>query len=178
LTSRNATSSASPTPADYTSDLSGTRVVVTGASSGLGLAMAAALTEAGALVMVTSRDQRRAEATAEELGPRVIACELDVRDEHSVAACVDRARKTWGGIDMLVNNAGIGMRTVNPRFVTEPQPFWEVTPAGFRDVIETKVVGCFLMARAVVPLMLRGGGGRVGLVGGAGRAGAPDGSFD
>ena len=62
---------------------------------------------------------------------------------------------------MLVNNAGIGMRTVNPRFMSEPQPFWEVTPAGFRDVMETKVVGCFLVARAVVPLMLRQGGGRV-----------------
>ncbi|MFZ0216630.1 MAG: SDR family oxidoreductase, partial [Candidatus Dormiibacterota bacterium] len=42
-----------------------------------------------------------------------------------------------------------------------PQPFWEVGPAGFRDVVETKVVGCFLMAREVVPLMLRAGGGRV-----------------
>ena len=62
---------------------------------------------------------------------------------------------------MLVNNAGIGMRTVNPSFMSEPQPFWEVTPAGFRDVVETKVLGCFLMARAVVPLMLREGGGRI-----------------
>ncbi len=62
---------------------------------------------------------------------------------------------------MLVNNAGIGMRTVNPRFLSEPQPFWEMTPAGFRDVVETKVVGCFLMAREVVPLMLREGGGRI-----------------
>ena len=62
---------------------------------------------------------------------------------------------------MLVNNAGIGMRTVNPRFLSKPEPFWEVTPAGFRDVVETKLVGCFLMAREVVPLMLRGGGGRI-----------------
>jgi len=59
---------------------------------------------------------------------------------------------------MLVNNAGIGMRTVNPRFLSEPQPFWEVTPAGFRDVVETKLIGCFLMAREVVPLMLGEGG--------------------
>ena len=39
---------------------------------------------------------------------------------------------------MLVNNAGIGMRTVNPRFLTEPQPFWSVEPRGFRDVVDTK----------------------------------------
>jgi NAD(P)-dependent dehydrogenase (short-subunit alcohol dehydrogenase family) len=91
----------------------------------------------------------------------VIPSQLDVRDERSVAACIARARDAWGGIDTLVNNAGIGMRTVNPRFMSESQPFWEVTPAGFRDVVETKVLGCFLMARAVVPLMLREGGGRI-----------------
>ena len=142
-------------------EVSGIRVLVTGASSGLGAAMAAALTEAGARVMITSRDQGRAEATAKDFGSPAIPCQLDVRDERSVAACIDRARDAWGGIDMLVNNAGIGMRTVNPRFMSEPQPFWEVAPAGFRDVVDTKVVGCFLMAREVVPLMLREGGGRV-----------------
>ncbi len=142
-------------------DLSGIRVLVTGASSGLGAAMAAALAQAGARVMVTSREQARAEATAKALGSTAIACQLDVRDERSVSDCVDRARGAWGGVDMLVNNAGIGMRTVNPRFMSEPQPFWEVAAAGFRDVVETKVVGCFLMARALVPLMLREGGGRV-----------------
>jgi NAD(P)-dependent dehydrogenase (short-subunit alcohol dehydrogenase family) len=143
------------------SELSQTRVLVTGGTSGLGAAMAAALAEAGARVMVTSRDRARAEATAKELGSSAIGWQLDVREERSVAACVDRARDAWGGIDMLVNNAGIGMRTVNPRFMSEPQPFWEVAPAGFRDVVETKLVGCFLMARAVVPLMLQQGGGRV-----------------
>jgi NAD(P)-dependent dehydrogenase (short-subunit alcohol dehydrogenase family) len=143
------------------SELSGIRVLVTGATSGLGGAMAAALTEAGARVIVTSRDQARAEATATELGSSAIPCRLDVRDERSVAACIDRARDAWGGIDMLVNNAGIGMRTVNPRFLSEPQPFWEVAPAGFQDVVETKLVGCFLVAREVVPVMLRGGGGRI-----------------
>jgi gluconate 5-dehydrogenase len=50
------------------------------------------------------------------------------------------------------------MRTVNPRFMTEPQPFWEVPPAGFRDVLETKVTGTFLVTRAVVPRMLSAGG--------------------
>ncbi|MFZ0215596.1 MAG: SDR family oxidoreductase, partial [Candidatus Dormiibacterota bacterium] len=142
-------------------ELTGTRILVTGATSGLGAAMAAALTEAGARVMVTSREVARAERAATDLGSSAIPCQLDVRDERSVAACVERARDVWGGIDLLVNNAGIGMRTVNPRFMSEPQPFWEVGPAGFRAVVETKVVGCFLMAREVVPLMLRAGGGRV-----------------
>jgi NAD(P)-dependent dehydrogenase (short-subunit alcohol dehydrogenase family) len=145
----------------HSSELRGIRVLITGATSGLGAAMAAALSEAGARVVVTGRDQARVEAAAAALGPSVIPSALDVRDEHSVVACVDRVRDAWGGIDMLVNNAGIGMRTVNPRFMSEPQPFWEVSPAGFRDVVETKVVGCFLVARQVVPLMLAAGGGRV-----------------
>jgi NAD(P)-dependent dehydrogenase (short-subunit alcohol dehydrogenase family) len=53
------------------------------------------------------------------------------------------------------------MRTVNPNFLTDPQPFWAVTPDGFRDVLDTKVTGGFLVARAVVPRMLAAGGGRV-----------------
>src|SRR3954453_21507003 len=154
-------SSAASAPARDESKLNGIRVLVTGATSGLGAAMAAALARAGARVMVTGREQARAEATAKDLGPSVVPCQLDVRDERSVAACIARAHDAWGGVDMLVNNAGLGMRTVNPRFMSEPQPFWEVTPAGFRDVVDTKVVGCFLMAREVVPLMLRQGSGRI-----------------
>jgi gluconate 5-dehydrogenase len=121
--------------------------------------MAQALSAAGARVAVTSRDAKRAERVAEELG--ALGLVLDVRDEASVRSCVEAAREQLGGIDMLVNNAGIGMRTVNPRFLIEPQPFWRVTAAGFRDVLETKATGCFLMARAVVEPMLAQGGGRI-----------------
>jgi gluconate 5-dehydrogenase len=86
---------------------------------------------------------------------------LDVRDEGSVRSAVEAVYESFGGLDLLVNNAGIGMRTVNPRFLTDPQPFWEVAPEGFRDVVETKVVGSFLVAREVVPRMLAAGSGRV-----------------
>ena len=66
-----------------------------------------------------------------------------------------------GGIDVLVNNAGIGMRTVNPHFMTEPMGFWQVSPDGFRDLLATNVVGYFLVARAVVPHMLEAGHGKI-----------------
>src|SRR5262245_57172264 len=141
--------------------LDGTRVVVTGATSGLGRAMAEALAIAGARVAVTSRDAARADATASALGPQVSAFALDVRDEQSVASFVDATEQQLGGIDMLVNNAGIGMLSVNPRFPAYAQPFWEVTPSGFRDVFATKVTGLFLVSRAIAPRMLDAGAGRI-----------------
>src|SRR5258708_14833354 len=141
--------------------LSGTTVVVTGGTSGLGRGIAEALARAGAQVAVPSRNRDGGEATAAELGAGALGVELDVRDAASVSAAVAMAYEMLDGVDMLVNNAGIGMRTVNPRFMTEPQPFWEVAPAGFRDVLDTKATGTFLVAWAVVPRMLRGGGGRV-----------------
>ena len=135
-------------------------VLITGATSGLGLAMASALAHAGAAVAVTGRSAERARAIAAAL-PNAIGMELDVRDEVSVARAVDQAWTQLGGIDMLVNNAGIGMRTVNPRFLEQPQPFWQVSTAGFRDVVETKLFGCFFVAREVVPRMLSNGAGRL-----------------
>ena len=141
--------------------LTGSRVLVTGGTSGLGQAMAQALARAGARVAVSSRDRGRAQATAAELGDGALGVGLDVRDVSSVSAAIDSVYRTLGGLDVLVNNAGIGMRTVNPRFMTEPQRFWEVAPAGFRDVLETKATGTFLVARAVVPRMLTAGGGRL-----------------
>ena len=137
---------------------------MTGATNGLGLAMARALIGAGARVAVTGRDRARAEAAAAQLGPEAIGLELDVRHDGSVQACVAETERRFGAVEMLVNNAGIGMRTVNPRFMTDPQPFWKVAPDGFRDVLETKVTGCFLVARAVVPRMLDAGGGRVVMI--------------
>jgi NAD(P)-dependent dehydrogenase (short-subunit alcohol dehydrogenase family) len=139
--------------------LTSTRVLVTGGTTGLGRAMAAALAASGADVVLTSRDRARAEAAAAEIG--AIGIQLDVRDESSVQAGVAELYERLGGLEVLVSNAGIGMRTVNPRFMTDPQPFWEVSLDGFRDVLETKVTGSFLVARAVAPRMLAAGGGRI-----------------
>jgi len=136
------------------------KVLVTGGTGGLGLAMARALATAGATVALTGRSGRRASSVAAEL-PGAVGVELDVRDESSVARAVDQAWSWLGGIDMLVNNAGIGMRTVNPGFMTHPQGFWEVPAAGFRAVIETNLTGYFLVAREVTPRMLAAGGGRI-----------------
>jgi NAD(P)-dependent dehydrogenase (short-subunit alcohol dehydrogenase family) len=136
------------------------KVLVTGGTSGLGLAMATALAQAGATVALTGRSAARAAAVAAEL-PGAIGLELDVREESSVTRAVEAAWSRLGGLDMLVNNAGIGMRTVNPRFMTDRLGFWEVPPDGFRAVVETNLTGYFLVAREVTPRMLAVGGGRI-----------------
>jgi gluconate 5-dehydrogenase len=135
--------------------------MVTGASSGLGAAMAAALSAAGAHVVATSRDLDRAQLAARRLGPDALGLQLDVRDEAAVGAAVAEVWDRLGGLDVLVNNAGIGMRAVNPRFFTDPQPFWTVGGEGFRDVIDTKVTGTFLVTGAVAPRMVAAGSGRI-----------------
>src|ERR1700722_15328644 len=142
------------------------RVLVTGGTSGLGLAMATALAAAGSAVALTGRSGERARSVAAGLPrapgrPGAAGLELDVRDEASVARAVDQAWARLGGLDMLVNNAGIGMRTVNPRFMTEPQGFWETPVDGFRAVVETNLTGYFLVAREVTPRLLAAGGGRI-----------------
>lgn len=139
----------------------GVRALITGGTSGLGAAMAAALLDAGATVAVTGRDPVRTRAAAAQLGPGAVGIGMDVRDEADVDRGVDDAVTALGGLDVLVNNAGIGMRTVNPRFLTDPQPFWVVPPAGFRDLVATNLTGYFLVARAVVPRFLADGAGRV-----------------
>ncbi len=136
------------------------KVLVTGGTSGLGLAMAGALAAAGATVALTGRSGRHAGSVAADL-PGAIGIELDVRDESSVVRAVDQAWSRLGGIDMLVNNAGIGMRTVNPRFMTRSQGFWQVPVDGFRAVVDTNLTGYFLVAREVTPRMLAAGGGRI-----------------
>jgi gluconate 5-dehydrogenase len=100
--------------------------------------MGQALAEAGARVAFTGRTEERVQDAAIRIG-------------------VDRALATLGGLDVLVNNVGIGMRTVNPHFMTEPVGFWQVSPDGFRDLFTTNVLGYFLVARAVVPHMLAAG---------------------
>jgi NAD(P)-dependent dehydrogenase (short-subunit alcohol dehydrogenase family) len=147
--------------ADMDTTLSGTRALITGGTSGLGHAMAQALADSGARVAVTGRDRVRAEAAAAALPGDALGLALDVTDEAAIAAGVQRVEDELGPIDLLVNNAGLGMRTVNPRFLTEPQGFWNVDPAGFRAVVDTNLTGYFLVAREVVPRMLRRGAGRV-----------------
>ena len=134
--------------------------LVTGGTSGLGRAMTAALAQAGLRVALTGRSRERAQTVAAGL-PGTFGLALDTRNEDSVKRAVEQAWDRLNGIDLLVNNAGLGMRTVNPRFLTEPAGFWTVPTDGFRAVVDTNLTGYFLVAREVTPRMLEAGGGRI-----------------
>jgi len=144
--------------------LKGKRVLITGASTGLGYAMAKALTRAGASVLLTARSTAKlTQAVAELQTPdlEVYDIPMDVRDEDSIVQAVGWVKNKWGTLDVLINNAGIGMRTVNPDFLSEPKPFYEVTAAGFRNLIDTNLTGYFLVAKAFVPLFMQHGKGKI-----------------
>jgi NAD(P)-dependent dehydrogenase (short-subunit alcohol dehydrogenase family) len=143
--------------------LDGVRAVVTGGTSGLGAAMARALLAAGARVAVAGRPGERLQAGVARWRDQGLAAEalpLDVRDPAAAEQAAAAIRQRWRGLDLVVNNAGIGMRTVNPRFLTEPQPFWQVPADGFTDVVATNLTGYFLVSRAFAPLFLEQGEGR------------------
>lgn len=145
-------------------ELTQKRIVVTGGTSGIGLAMVEALLSHGAQVAIASRPTPRLEATVETLRARglpALALPMDVRDPESVEEAAQNIWHRWPRIDLVVNNAGLGMRTVNPHFLTDPKPFFEVTPEQFRAVLETNLTGYFLVARAFVPRFIEQGTGRL-----------------
>lgn len=145
-------------------DLSGFHAFITGGSSGFGFEMAKTLLSHGATVAIAARGGEKldnAYAALAEESPNVHALDMDVRKVDSVGAAADWIGKNWDRLDMLVNNAGIGMTKVNKGFPSKPDPFYEIEPEAFYNMVETNFIGYFLVARAFVPLMLRSGGGRM-----------------
>ena len=115
--------------------------IVTGASSGLGVAFARALAEAGADVVLGARRAERLEETQEArrgAGRRAIAVSADVSEPEDCQALVDAAVEQLGRVDILVNNAGVG--TAYPATREEPDEF--------RKVIDVNLNGCYWMAQA------------------------------
>jgi NAD(P)-dependent dehydrogenase (short-subunit alcohol dehydrogenase family) len=128
-------------------DLNGKVALVTGASRGLGRAMAQGLAEAGADLVITSRHLSEVEQTASELtsgGRKVLPVQADVTSTVEVEEVVARAVATMGGIDILVNNAGINIR----------KPALELTESDWDQTMDTNLKGCFLVAKAVGRHML------------------------
>ena len=129
--------------------LDGKVAVVTGASSGLGVAFAQAFAEAGADVALGARRVDRLADTAalvEAAGRRAISVETDVSSPEACQALVDAAMAEFGRVDVLINNAGIGTAV----------PATRETPEQFRSVIDVNLNGCYWMAQSCGRVMQPG----------------------
>ncbi|MFD9789371.1 SDR family NAD(P)-dependent oxidoreductase [Streptomyces sp. NPDC059070] len=123
--------------------------VVTGASSGLGIAFATALAEAGADVVLGARRVEKLEAvrtTVEKLGRRAVAVRTDITRPTECRALIAAAMRAFGRVDVLVNNAGI----------SGERPAAQETPEQFREVVDTNLNGSYWMAQAAGAVMLPG----------------------
>ena len=144
--------------------LDDTCAVITGASSGLGYAMAKALLEKGAKVALSARPGEKldkAVTTLSRSGLDAYALPMDVRSEESVMKAVSWIEREWRRIDLLVNNAALMMHRIYPDFLTSPRPFYEILPDVFRDIMDTNLTGYFLVARGFVPMMIHQKKGRI-----------------
>jgi 3-oxoacyl-[acyl-carrier protein] reductase len=135
-------------------DLDGRRAVVTGGAQGIGRAVAERLLASGAAVALWDRDQALVDATRAELASQgtVQAVAVDVTDLDAVESATAATRQTLGGIDILINNAGIA----GPN-----HPLWEYPPEAWRQVVEVDLNAVFYCCRAVVPLMIAQNYGRI-----------------
>ena len=134
--------------------LRGRVAVVTGASRGLGKAMALGLAEEGAAIVVAARTETEIEGlegtihtTAEEiqaLGGLCLAVKCDVTQEDQIAAMVSTAVREFGSVNVLINNAGVAY----------PAPIWEMPLKRWELVMRVNLTGAFLCTKAVLPAMM------------------------
>lgn len=135
-------------------DLRDQVAIITGGGRGLGLAMAEALSEAGASVVLASRKLEAVQAAADELnraGYRAMAMSLDVSNPDDIDTVVDQTRQQWGRIDILINNSG----------ATWGAPALDMPLQAWLKVMRVNVDGTFLMSQRVARVMRPQGGGRI-----------------
>ena len=150
--------------------LAGKVVLITGGSRGVGLATARLLTQQGAGVALVGRDAEQLAVAEESVreampGAPVVGISADVTDPASMERAVQQSEAQLGGVDVLVNNAGIGRYG----------PVHEMPVEDWRRVIEVNVLGVFYATRAALPAIRKRGGGQIIAVSsGAARTGYPN----
>jgi 3-oxoacyl-[acyl-carrier protein] reductase len=134
--------------------LDGKVALITGASRGIGLAIAASLAGMGARLSLCARDPKRLEQAASELrrgGANVVAVPADVRNTSEITSLVRKTEESLGPVEILINNAGIGYFA----------PIQEASEANWDDVLDTNLKAVFLLTKAVAPGMIARHGGHV-----------------
>jgi 2-deoxy-D-gluconate 3-dehydrogenase len=130
-------------------NLAGKAALVTGGNGGIGLAMARALAQAGAAVVIAGRDAAKNAQAAAELKAVSLSC--DLRDADACRAMVQEAAGRLGRLDILVNNAGTNIRKAPQDYSVEE----------WRTVLDTNLTSAFVASQAAYPHMKRAGGGKI-----------------
>ena len=150
--------------------VAGRTAIITGASSGIGAAIAEQFAADGADVVVCSREQGNVDPVAARInegegdGGRALAVECDVRDREAVEALVAATVDEFGGVDVLVNNAGASFMA----------SFEELSPNGWETIVDINLTGTFHCTQAVGPHMRENGGGAIiNVASVAGQMGSP-----
>lgn len=137
------------------SRLAGKTVVITGAGRGIGAVMAKRMAQEGANVVVTDvLDTKGTVEAITETGGSAIGISVDVTSDDNLAAMVEATEKAFGSLDILVNNASIFA-------ALQPKPFMQIDNDEFDKVMTVNARGVHQATRAVVPAMLRAGGGKI-----------------
>ena len=124
--------------------LEGKKVVVTGGGSGLGYAMAKRFVEEGAEVLISGRNRETLSKSASELGCKYL--QLDIQDTSAYDTFLERADGILGGVNCLVNNAGISLHEKN---------FFDVTEDTFRQQVDTNLIGTFFLTQHFAKYLLK-----------------------
>ena len=135
--------------------LAGRTALVTGASQGIGRAIALALAREGANVVVTARSEDKLQSLAQEaesFGVSALAAPADIGVESEINGVAEAAIAEFGGVDILVNNAAI----IHPQI-----PVSKFDPQLFRDVLNVNLTGAFLITKALLPGMMDRGYGKI-----------------
>jgi len=133
--------------------------------------MAQALVEAGADVMISGRrhssalsntyNKLKKIAKGLEGKPKIYKCVANLTDNHACETLVLNAIKSFGKLDVLINNAGLGMRQVSEKFNIEPTRFWDTEPEDWCSIMDTNVNGAFFTTRIAAKHMVNRGCGKI-----------------
>jgi len=134
--------------------IKGKVAIVTGAGGGVGKAISKKLSSQGCKVVMLGRNRTKLQKAASDIGNKknTMAVIADITKEAEVLSAIDQTINSFDKIDILVNNAGI---------INDPVPFHEMTEDQWDDLVKTNLFGMFRMTKAVIPVMMRNGGGSI-----------------